>query len=290
LMRSKRLKPASYLPALPKQKGRVDEMVKLKDFMRLACMAFLAVMAIATLTLTPVDAQGQPKAEWKAPKAKKTKAVRATPPPPAPTPTPPPANDTESSSAPNPSTDMPPAASPTPPIVQDQSQEVLDTDLVMAALVKAQGPKVGYGSTLSEVGVLYDANGASPAGVAASESRFANFPADVVFERTPERAIAAGGSGSSWGAYAIKRGEQVLSAGRYISVWRREASGWRMISELAAGKTTTPPPATPVGGTLPKRPAQLGRAAPAPIGVPLTVPTTPPVTSETAATPTPPAN
>jgi hypothetical protein len=95
----------------------------------------------------------------------------------------------------------------------------------------------------------------------------------VQFVRSPEKAIAAGGSGSSWGSYTIKRGDSVLSAGRYISVWRRETTGWKMISELAAGKTTTPPPPPAIGGALPKRPAQLGRATPPPVGVPLTIPT-----------------
>jgi Domain of unknown function (DUF4440) len=164
--------------------------------------------------------------------------------------------------------------------VPDQSQEVLDLDFAMAASIAQLGPKDGYASALSDEGVLYDANGASPAGREAAASRFGAFPADVKLVRTPERALAAGGSGSSWGTYAIKRGETVLSVGRYISVWRREVSGWKMISELAAGKAPTalPPSASPqIGGILPKRPVQLGRVAPATIGVPLTVPVPAPV-------------
>lgn len=258
----------------------------------LAMLTLGPVIAVATM---PRDAASQPKAEWKAPKAKKAK----TPAKETPKVT---ALKTEAPQAEAPqanidtTTTPPPVALPTeasaPPAlsVPDQSQEVLDMDLAMAANVKTLGPKVGYASNLSEVGVLYDANGASPTGTAAAESRFANFPADVTFERLPERALAAGGSGSSWGSYIIKRGEQILSAGRYISVWRRETSGWKMISELAAGKTTTPPPPSGVGGTLPKRPAQLGRATPAPVGVPLTVPTTPTAATETPSTPTQPPN
>jgi Domain of unknown function (DUF4440) len=263
-------------------------------------LTMLTLGPIIAVLSVPRDAASQPKAEWKAPKAKKAKApakaapkaaapkVEATqtvvpqaeaPPADVDTVTPPP-------------TAAPPAETPpsTPPTSPDQSQEVLDMDLAMAANVKAEGPKIGYASTLSEVGVLYDANGASPSGAAAAESRFATFPADVTFERLPERALAAGGSGSSWGSYTIKRGDQILSAGRYISVWRRETSGWKMISELAAGKTTTPPPPSGVGGTLPKRPAQLGRATPAPVGVPLTVPTPPAATTETPSTTTQPPN
>jgi Domain of unknown function (DUF4440) len=227
-------------------------------------LAVLSLTIVPTLVLTqgPASAAGR-KAEWKAPKAKKT------------TPTAPAAVTDPTSTL---RTDTPPTSPPsaqpaeTAAPVQDQSQEVLDNDMAMAAAIVASGPKEGYSSAMSEVGVLFDANGSSPAGVAAATSRFNNFPADVQFVRSPEKAIAAGGSGSSWGSYTIKRGDTVLSAGRYISVWRRETNGWKMISELAAGKTTTPSPPPAIGGALPKRPAQLGRATPAPVGVPLTIP------------------
>ena len=159
--------------------------------------------------------------------------------------------------------------------VADQSQEVLAIDFATAAAITAQGPKLGYASALSDEGILYDANGASPVGKEAAPSRFGTFPADVRFIRTPERALAAGGSGSSWGTYSIKRGDTVLSLGRYISVWRREASGWKMMSELAAGRTLVPPPASSIKGVLPRRPTAAGRVAPEPVGVPLTVPTPP---------------
>jgi hypothetical protein len=242
--------------------------MKQRQIFSLVTLAALALVPALVVTQGPANAAGKRKAEWKAPPAKK-----AAPPTEAP---------------------LAPAANaiPTPPVVevapvQDQSQEVLDNDLAMAAAIAAQGPKIGYSGALSEVGVLFDANGSSPAGVAAATSRFETFPADVQFVRAPEKAIAAGGSGSSWGSYTIKRGDTVLSAGRYISVWRRETAGWKMISELAAGKTTTPPPPSATGGALPKRPAQLGRATPAPVGVPLTVPTpaASATTSETPPTP-----
>jgi hypothetical protein len=239
----------------------------------IAVMAFAIVPALA-LTQSPANAAGKRKADWKAPPAKKA-APKAAATPEAPA--------DQTATVPE-APASPPDGQTTPAPVQDQSQEVLDNDLAMAAAIAARGPKEGYGSALSEVGVLYDANGSSPAGVAGANARFNNFPADVQFVRSPEKALAAGGSGSSWGTYSIKRGEQVLSAGRYISVWRRETVGWKMISELAAGRTNTPPPAPALGGTLPKRPAQLGRATPAPVGVPLTLPT-PPTSPEAATTP-----
>jgi hypothetical protein len=246
-----------------------------------AGLTLVAVMALPIIvSQSDVFAAGAPKAEWR-PSAKtktttKSKATKA------------PARSVEQPTPARPATGTPPpppAAAPTN--VPDQSQDVLDVDFAMAASIAAQGPKEGYGASLSEEGVLYDANGASPAGREAANSRFGSFPADVKLIRTPERALAAGGSGSSWGTYSIKRGEAVLSAGRYVSVWRLEASGWKMISELAAGRTFAPPPPTPISGVLPKRPVSLGRAAPSPVGVPLTVPQAPatPPASETPPTP-----
>jgi hypothetical protein len=250
-----------------------------KQILSFAALSAFAIVPVLALTQGSANAASARKADWKAPKAKKAApAAVAETQPTATTP-----NAGAPASSPSLASDQVTAAAP----IQDQSQEVMDMDMAMAAAIMAQGPKDGYTSALSELGILYDANGASPAGAAAANTRFANFPADVKLVRTPEKAIAAGGSGSSWGTYLIKRDETILSAGRYVSVWRRETAGWKMISELAAGRTNaSPAPSAPVIGALPKRPAQLGRVTPAPVGVPLTVPT-PPAPSD--ATETPPA-
>lgn len=175
---------------------------------------------------------------------------------------------------------------PTTPVGSiDQSLEVLDRDFALATAIASLGPWDGYATALSPEGILYDASGASPAGADAAAARFSSFPPDVKLERTPEKALAAGGSGSSWGGYAIVRGDTVLSSGRYVSVWRREASGWMMISELAAGKTLVSPSGQLNAAALPKRPETLGRAPPVPVGKPLTIPTLPsaPSSSEPSA-------
>lgn len=255
-----------------------------------AGFALVSVLAIAALGMTQqrANAQSAPKAEWRAEKATKSKTASkakkaaasvapATQLASEEPPSSPQANSQANSQA------NPLQASP----AMDQSQDVLDVDIGMAGVIAAQGPKAGYASALSDEGILYDANGASPVGPEAATSRFGTFPADVKLVRTPERALAAGGSGSSWGTYTIQRGEMVLSAGRYISVWRREASGWRMISELAAGKTSAVPAAAAAIGVLPKRPASLARATPPPIGIPSTVPTPPSTPSSSQPAPGP---
>jgi Domain of unknown function (DUF4440) len=249
-------------------------------------LVLVALMVVPTLVFNQDSAQaaGARKAEWRATKTTKTtKSTKAPAPTKAPDAPEAPAPDLSGLRATEPAAPETTAQAP----IQDQSQEVLDNDVAMAAAIAAHGPKDGYGSALSDEGILYDANGASPIGKQAASSRFGTFPADVTLVRTPEKALAAGGSGSSWGTYTIKRGDTVLSAGRYVSVWRREAAGWKMISELAAGKTVASSSSQPPVGALPKRPVQLGRATPAPIGVPLTVPTPPATTPTSEVPPTP---
>jgi hypothetical protein len=246
-------------------------------------------LAVITMIATPalllghhqaVAAAAESRAEWRAPKAKKSTTKATKTPTASPTPKAPAAGPAIEPSSATPTETLPNIA---PPVV-DQSQEVLDIDFAMATAIAASGPRLGYLGAMSEEGILYDANGASPLGAEAANSRFTTFPADVTFVRTPEKALAAGGSGSSWGTYTIKRGDTILSAGRYISVWRREAIGWKMVSELAAGKAPTAPATQSNIGVLPKRPASLGRAPASPIGVPLTVPT-PPAAAATSETP-----
>jgi hypothetical protein len=241
----------------------------------------ITIMALPAMVISQdgAYAAGAKKAEWRTPKTEKK---AATPSKVAPVAAIPKEQATERSVE----AQVPPAAL----VNSDQSQEVLDVDFAMAAAIANMGPKDGYAKTISDVGILYDANGPSPPGQEAAVSRFATFPADVKLIRKPESALAAGGSGSSWGSYSIQRGDTILSGGRYISVWRREGAGWKMISELAAGKAPSPPTAAAINGVLPRRPMPLNRAAPTPIGVPLTVPTPPAsATLESPPTATPPA-
>jgi hypothetical protein len=254
----------------------------------LVVSAMLAV-PIVVLTYDGASAQGAAKAEWRtkktttaAPKLKKaSQAAPVTPsqleaPDPKAAPLRATLPDFRGESSPDSGSALGPDSGPAlgvEPAIADQSQEVLDIDFAMAQAIATQGPKEGYATALSDEGILYDANGGSPPGRDAAIARFGTFPADVTLVRTPESALAAGGSGSSWGAYTIMRATTILSSGRYVSVWRREAGGWKMISELAAGKTIVPPPASALGGTLPKRPTTFGRAPPPPVGQPLTIPT-----------------
>jgi hypothetical protein len=251
-------------------------------FFRTLMVSVLALPLLILLQQQANAAQTAPRAEWSAPKSKKavpksTGSSKATKSPKATATAGPPVTPNAETA------ETAVGATPTPPAlplpIVDQSQEVLDIDFAMAASIATIGPKLGYSGALSEEGILYDANGASPVGAEAASSRFATFPADVTLVRTPEKALAAGGSGSSWGSYAIKRGETILSAGRYVSVWRRETSGWKMVSELAAGKAPAAAAGSTGNGVLPKRPTSLSRPAASPPGLPSTAPTTPPAAS-----------
>ena len=155
----------------------------------------------------------------------------------------------------------------------DQSDELVLVDKELATNIGVNGPLKGYGAYISDQGVLYDAAGGSPEGQAAAAARFGSFPANITMERRPEKAMASGGAGASWGAYSVKRGDTMLSDGRYVTIWRKEPSGWKIVSELAAGRNAAPPalPAKPVApstapiapatgvGALPKMRDALGR-------------------------------
>jgi hypothetical protein len=147
------------------------------------------------------------------------------------------------------------------PKVLDESEELLAVDREFAESLISNGPLKSYQALMSGEGILHDASGSSPAGAAGAQARFGTFPADVTLDRSPESAMAAGGSGSSWGRYVIRRGDNQLSLGRYVTVWRREAGGWLIVTELAAGRAG--PQAPPAAGPLPRRPPSAASRPPA---------------------------
>ena len=147
------------------------------------------------------------------------------------------------------------------PKLLDESEELLAIDRAFAESLIANGPLKAYEAMMSSEGILHDASGSSPAGAAGAQARFGTFPAEVTLDRSPESAMAAGGSGSSWGRYVIRRGDNQLSLGRYVTVWRREAGGWLIVTELAAGRAG--PQAAPAAGPLPRRPPSAATRPPA---------------------------
>jgi hypothetical protein len=147
------------------------------------------------------------------------------------------------------------------PKLLDESEELLAIDRAFAESLIANGPLKAYEAMMSSEGILHDASGSSPAGAAGAQARFSTFPADVTLDRSPESAMAAGGSGSSWGRYVIRRGDNQLSLGRYVTVWRREAGGWLIVTELAAGRAG--PQAAAAAGPLPRRPPSAAPRPPA---------------------------
>lgn len=124
----------------------------------------------------------------------------------------------------------------------DESQELIDIEAVLAASIMSLGPLEAYSQFISEIGTLVDAGGVSKEGVLGVNSRFEKFPKGIILERLPENALASGGAGSSWGAYQVKKGLSVLSSGRYVAVWRKEYGKWKIVTEMAAGKDSPPPP------------------------------------------------
>lgn len=205
----------------------------------------------------PVKPKPAPKAEWRTPTAPAAEPSTQAAPPPAL-----PAAEISTPDALLAAQVVANEPAPVPEVV-DESEELLAIDRAFAENLIANGPLKAYEAQMSSEGILHDASGSSPAGAAGAQARFGTFPADVTLDRSPESAMAVGGSGSSWGRYVIRRGDNQLSLGRYITVWRREAGGWLIVTELAAGRAG--PQAAAAAGPLPRRPAS---AAPRPPSIP----------------------
>ncbi len=122
-------------------------------------------------------------------------------------------------------------------------QDLLEADLALAEAILVDGPRAAYAAALAAEGLLFDAAGPSQAGPAAANQRFASFPPDARMQRSPEAAVvsADGASGTSWGGYALSEGPRLVVQGRYLTSWRREDGVWRIVAELAAGRTPRPP-------------------------------------------------
>ena len=141
------------------------------------------------------------------------------------------------------------------------SATLLTIDRQLSDAIFDQGPLVGYAAAMSDDGVLFDSNGGGVPGQDGVQNRFRTFPGDLRLERRPMRAVASGPVGTSWGVFVVRRGEQILTEGYYVTSWRLEADGWRIVAELAAGRAPAPPAA------LPNRPPSpgAGSAAPGPL-------------------------
>jgi hypothetical protein len=161
-----------------------------------------------------------------------------------------------------------PAAEPPPAFVShnaaiyDESEELLAIDRSLADNIYANGPLSAYTGVISSEGVLYDASGGSPSGLEATQFRFGTFPTGFILERRPEKAMASSGAGSSWGGYSLKRGNVTVSDGRYVAIWRKENGAWKIVTELAAGRSQAP-------AALPPRPTAPRPAAQGNNGVPV---------------------
>ncbi len=161
-----------------------------------------------------------------------------------------------------------------------ESATLLTIDRQLSDAIFDQGPLVGYAAAMSDDGVLFDSNGGGMPGQAGVQNRFRTFPGELRLERRPLRAMASGPVGTTWGIFVVKRGEQILTEGYYVTSWRLEADGWRIVAELAAGRAPAPPAALPnrppspgaagaAPGPLPSAPGQPGaQRAPQPAGSP----------------------
>lgn len=139
-------------------------------------------------------------------------------------------------------------------LAQDEAaaaaQALLEADRAFALEVLSLGPEGAYAAALAADGVIVDASGPSAAGPGAARERFGTMPADARVRRTPEGAQGDRNQGATWGSYALERGAGVVALGRYVTIWRREGDAWRIVNELAAGRSA--PPSGVAAFTLPR--------------------------------------
>jgi ketosteroid isomerase-like protein len=80
--------------------------------------------------------------------------------------------------------------------------------------------------------VFLPERGAALKGKAAVEEALAAVPAGTVFSWTPQQAEVEGDGGYTWGVYELNgsnaAGQSTLVYGNYLSVWKKQAGGWRL--------------------------------------------------------------
>ena len=89
-----------------------------------------------------------------------------------------------------------------------------------------------FGEVAVDDVVFLPERGSALKGKAAVEEALAAVPAGTVFSWTPQQAEAEGGGGYTWGVYELNgnnaAGQPTLAYGNYLSVWKKQAGGWRL--------------------------------------------------------------
>lgn len=120
----------------------------------------------------------------------------------------------------------------------DAAREIFEADRAFARMSAERGPAAAFAQFTTAVSVQLPAAGPPVVGNQAIADFMAGPPNSTLTWR-PERSEAsvAGDVGWSWGSYEARTptptGAVSITAGRYLSVWRRHANGaWRVVLDI----------------------------------------------------------
>jgi len=114
---------------------------------------------------------------------------------------------------------------------------LLAADRAFSRMSQAEGAQAAFVYYAHPEVVLLPAGGEPVRGVAAVRAGFEGFQGVLTWEPQDAQGAASGDLGATWGYYRLVRtdasGEETVSRGKYVSVWRRDADGeWRYLMDI----------------------------------------------------------
>ena len=115
--------------------------------------------------------------------------------------------------------------------------EMLDADRDFAAMAKAEGVPAAFAAYAADDVRMFPEGGAPYQGRDKLIERFSAWPEGATLSWAPMDGVAAssGDFGYTWGTYVFTaQGEdgETSSYGKYVSIWRKDADGWKFIVDI----------------------------------------------------------
>ena len=125
--------------------------------------------------------------------------------------------------------------------------DMLSADRAFAAMAKSDGVPAAFAAYASDDVRMFPEGGAPYQGRDKLVERFAGWPEGAMLDWTPMDGAAAssGDFGYTWGTYVFTaQGEdgETSSYGKYVSIWRKDADGWKFIVDIG-NQSPAPEPA-----------------------------------------------
>lgn len=133
--------------------------------------------------------------------------------------------------------------------VEEQLEQLLQTDRDFAAASSQYGPAEAFRMYLHENATMFSAGSHPTQGRESIYQRMRSTDGNYELSWTPRAGEVSnsGDMGWTWGEYTVTgfdpEGEQEISYGKYVNVWRKSATGdWKVIVDIG---NESPPPEDP---------------------------------------------